>query len=156
MKYKWTVKLRVLMSVSKVFPRVSLHACYTCRHLVIGRWEKENCTILRRSIAQYSDPCGPCQSITCFAFEPTAPLPIPDNDGDMQLLGEAIGSYVAWPTHLVALDKMLKKPKGNDKKIPRNESITSPAKIQLNKPPLKGMIKRFPETNQLHLPQRSN
>ncbi|XP_073224533.1 uncharacterized protein [Cicer arietinum] len=52
----------------------------------------------------------------------------------MKFLGEAVGSYVTWPTHLVVLNKILKKPKGNNKKISRNESITSPEKIQSNKP----------------------
>nr|XP_027192140.1 uncharacterized protein LOC113787563 [Cicer arietinum] len=62
------------------------------------------------------------------AFEPTAPLPIPDNDGDMQLLGEAIGSYAAWPTHLVALDKIqLNKPPVQPKKA------IKPQKLEANR-----------------------
>ncbi|XP_073221517.1 uncharacterized protein [Cicer arietinum] len=44
----------------------------------------------------------------------------------MKFLSDAIGSYVAWPTHLVALQK----------KIPKDKSVTSPEKVQINKPPL--------------------
>ncbi|XP_073223524.1 uncharacterized protein [Cicer arietinum] len=71
-------------------------------------------------------PAGHVKVSPTVAFEPTAPLPIPDNDGDMKFLSDAIGSYVAWPTHLVALQK----------KIPKDKSVTSPEKVQINKPPL--------------------
>ncbi|XP_073224863.1 uncharacterized protein [Cicer arietinum] len=71
-------------------------------------------------------PAGHVKVSPTVAFEPTAPLPIPDNDGDMKFLSDAIGSYVAWPTHLVALEK----------KIPKDKSVTSPEKVQINKPPL--------------------
>ncbi|XP_073224804.1 uncharacterized protein [Cicer arietinum] len=63
-------------------------------------------------------PAGHVKVSPTVAFEPTAPLPIPDNDGDMKFLSDAIGSYVAWPTHLVALEK----------KIPKDKSVTSPEK----------------------------
>ncbi|XP_073222467.1 uncharacterized protein [Cicer arietinum] len=71
-------------------------------------------------------PAGHVKVSPTVAFEPTAPLPIPDNDGDMKFLSDAIGSYVAWPTNLVALQK----------KIPKDKSVTSPEKVQINKPPL--------------------
>ncbi|XP_073222353.1 uncharacterized protein [Cicer arietinum] len=45
-------------------------------------------------------PAGHVKVSPTVAFEPTAPLPLPDNDGDMQFLSDAIGSYVAWPTNL--------------------------------------------------------
>ncbi|XP_073220683.1 uncharacterized protein [Cicer arietinum] len=39
-------------------------------------------------------PAGHVKVSPTVAFEPTAPLPIPDNDGDMKFLSDAIGSYV--------------------------------------------------------------
>nr|XP_027186890.1 uncharacterized protein LOC113784844 [Cicer arietinum] len=74
-------------------------------------------------------PAGHVKVSPVIALEPNALLPIPDNNADMRFLGEAVSSYMAWPTHLVALDKILKKHKGNDKKILKNESITSPEKL---------------------------
>ena len=51
-------------------------------------------------------PAGHVKVSPIVDFEPYAPLPIPDNDVDMKFFSEAIGSYVAWPTYLVAFDKV--------------------------------------------------
>lgn len=49
-------------------------------------------------------PIGHVKGSPVIAFEPLAPFSIPDNDGDMKFLGEAIGSYVTWPENLVGID----------------------------------------------------
>jgi hypothetical protein len=39
-----------------------------------------------------------------IALESNAELPIPDDVAEVRLVGEVIGSYVAWPTKLISLN----------------------------------------------------
>ena len=39
-----------------------------------------------------------------IAIERDAPLPLPDDISDATLVGEVMGSYVAWPSSLICID----------------------------------------------------
>jgi hypothetical protein len=49
-------------------------------------------------------PAGYLKVSVDIALESNADLPIPDDVAEVTLVGEAIGSYVAWPANLISLN----------------------------------------------------
>ncbi|KEH18428.1 hypothetical protein MtrunA17_Chr2g0305931 [Medicago truncatula] len=53
-------------------------------------------------------PVGYLKVSIDIAFEKDAELPIPDDDADIRLVGDAIGTYVAWQRNLISLNLEVK------------------------------------------------
>jgi hypothetical protein len=49
-------------------------------------------------------PAGYLKVSVDMALESNAELPIPDDVAEVRLVGETIGSYVAWPAKLISLN----------------------------------------------------
>ena len=49
-------------------------------------------------------PAGFLKVSIDIALEKDAPLPLPDDISDATLVGETIGSYVAWSSNLICID----------------------------------------------------
>ena len=49
-------------------------------------------------------PNGALKVLVDVATVPNARLPYPNPDAEMETVGDAVGSFVAWPVVLVAID----------------------------------------------------
>ncbi|XP_039684501.1 uncharacterized protein [Medicago truncatula] len=81
-------------------------------------------------------PVGYLKVSIDIAFEKDAELPIPDDDADIRLVGDAIGTYVAWKRNLISLNletPATYKGNGNDGIRRGDESATSKKQIQIQK-----------------------
>jgi len=53
-------------------------------------------------------PVGYLKVSIDIAFEKDAELPIPDDDADIRLVEDAIGTYMAWKRNLISLNLEVK------------------------------------------------